>query len=193
MAATLSTMLDLGTKAPDFSLPDVQGGITSLSDFEGAPGLLVMFICNHCPYVKHLNEALVEFANEYKSRGIECVAISSNEVENYPQDGPEFMAQVAKEQSYPFPYLYDESQEIAKAYRAACTPDFFLFNEEQKLFYRGQFDQSRPGNNMPVTGRDLRAAVDTMLEGEESFEPQVPSMGCNIKWKAGNEPEYFKK
>ncbi len=193
MAATLSTMLELGTKAPDFSLPNVQGGITSLRDFDGAKGLVVMFICNHCPYVKHLNEALVEFANEYQKKGVECVAISSNDVENYPEDGPEFMAKAAKDLKYPFPYLYDESQEVAKAYQAACTPDFFVFDEEMKLFYRGQFDQSRPGNNMPVTGRDLRAAVDAMLEGEEGYEPQVPSIGCNIKWKPGNEPDYYKK
>lgn len=193
MAATQSTMLELGTKAPDFSLPNVQGGITSLRDFDGAKGLVVMFICNHCPYVKHLNEALVEFANEYLKKGVECVAISSNDAENYPEDAPEFIAKVAKDLKYPFPYLYDESQEVAKAFQAACTPDFYVFNEDRKLYYRGQFDQSRPGNNIPVTGNDLRAAVDAMLEGEEEFVPQVPSLGCNIKWKPGNEPDYFKR
>ncbi len=193
MAATLSTMLDLGTRAPDFSLPNVMGGTVSLDNFRGSKGLLVMFICNHCPFVKHLNNALVEFANDYKGKGIECVAISSNDIANYPQDSPDYMRKVAIEYAYPFPYLFDEDQQIAKAYKAACTPDFYLFDESLKLYYRGQFDQSRPGNNMPISGRDLRMATDTMLEGEEKFEPQLPSMGCNIKWKPGNEPEYFKK
>lgn len=191
MSATLSTMLEIGTEAPDFELPDINGKLVSLQDLESKNGLLVMFICNHCPFVKHLNEALVEFATEYQEKGISCVAISSNDVENYPQDSPELMKELSDEHSFPYPYLYDESQEIAKAYKAACTPDFFLFDGEKKLFYRGQFDDSRPGNEKPVTGEDMRNAVSAMLKGMDSFEPQKPSMGCNIKWKKGNEPSYF--
>lgn len=193
MAATLSTMLDLGTQAPNFSLPNVLGGTVSLQSYRGAKGVLVMFICNHCPFVKHLNQGLVEYANDYKNKGIECIAISSNDIDNYPQDAPNLMAKTAKDQGYPFPYLFDEDQQVAKAYKAACTPDFFLFDENLKLYYRGQFDESRPGNNRPVSGRDLRTATDMMLEGESNYEPQLPSLGCNIKWKPGNEPEYHTK
>ncbi len=192
MAATSSRMLQLGTKAPSFSLTNATGGVVSLSDFDEARVLVVMFICNHCPYVKHLNKALVEFANDFKEKGVECVAISSNDVEKYPQDGIEFMAQLAKEMSFPFPYLLDETQEIAKAYQAACTPDFFVFDNNRNLYYRGQFDSSRPGNDKPVTGFDLRGATQALLDGKSSYEPQIPSIGCNIKWKPGNEPEYFK-
>lgn len=193
MAATLSTMLEIGTKAPDFDLPDLEGNLISLQDLKPEKGILVMFICNHCPYVKLLNEALVKFANDYSEQGIKCVAISSNDVENYPQDSPELMKELSEKYQFPFPYLYDESQEVAKAYKAACTPDFFLFDDELKLFYRGQFDDSRPGNNKPVTGRDMRNAADKLIEGEATIESQIPSMGCNIKWKQGNEPEYFNR
>lgn len=192
MSATLSTMLEIGTKAPSFELQDTDGSKVSLNDLQFDKGVLVMFICNHCPYVKHLNEGLVEFANEYKQKGIECIAISSNDVENYPQDSPELMKELSEKHIFPFPYLYDETQEVAKAYKAACTPDFFLFDRDLKLFYRGQFDDSRPGNGKPVTGNDMRAAANSLIEGEQNFEPQIPSMGCNIKWKRGNEPEYFK-
>lgn len=192
MSATLSTMLEIGTKAPSFELPDTDGSKVSLNDLQFDKGVLVMFICNHCPYVKHLNEGLVEFVNDYKQKGIECIAISSNDVENYPQDSPELMKELSEKHNFPFPYLYDETQEVAKAYKAACTPDFFLFDKDLKLFYRGQFDDSRPGNGKPVSGNDMRAAANSLIEGEENFEPQIPSMGCNIKWKSGNEPEYFK-
>jgi len=193
MSATLSTMLEIGTKAPKFCLPDTEGNKVSLSDILVDKGLMIMFICNHCPYVKHLNEALVKFANEYSDKGIQCIAISSNDIENYPQDAPELMKVLAGQHNFPYPYLYDESQEVAKAYKAACTPDFFLFDKQLKLFYRGQFDESRPGNGKPVTGSDIRKAVDALLAGEDPFEQQIPSMGCNIKWKKGNEPEYYKR
>lgn len=192
MSRTPSTMQELGTKAPDFSLPDVVSDETvSLSDFDDSESLLVIFMCNHCPYVKNIKEALVEFANDYDEEELGIVAISSNDIENYPDDSPEKMAMEAEEFGYPFPYLYDESQEVAKAYGAACTPDFFLFNSERELVYRGQFDDSRPGNDKPVTGEDLREAVDLLLEQRSVVEIQKPSMGCNIKWKPGNEPEYF--
>lgn len=192
MAETPSTMLELGTKAPDFTLPDVATEETvSLTDFEESRGLLVMFICNHCPFVKNLKEGLVDFANRYDRKDLGVVAISSNDVESYPMDGPGKMAEDAESYGYPFPYLYDETQEVAKAYRAACTPDFFLFNEERELVYRGQFDDSRPGNGKPVTGGDLNAAVVSLLESGSSVEKQIPSIGCNIKWKKGNEPDYF--
>ena len=192
MTRTPSTMQKLGTKAPDFSLPDVVTNETvSLSDFDDSEALLVIFMCNHCPYVKNIKEELVEFANDYDEEELGIVAISSNDVENYPDDSPEKMAQEADAYGYPFPYLYDETQETAKAYGAACTPDFFLFNDERELVYRGQFDDSRPGNEIPVTGEDLREAVDTLLEEGAVVQDQRPSMGCNIKWKPGNEPEYF--
>ncbi|MFH5833452.1 thioredoxin family protein [Halalkalibaculum sp. DA384] len=192
MSETASTMLTLGTKAPDFSLPDVSTGDTvSLADFDDSRALLVIFMCNHCPYVKNIKEALVEFANDYDEEDLGIVAISSNEVENYPDDSPEKMAEDAERFGYPFPYLFDETQEVAHAYKAACTPDFFLFDEERELVYRGQFDDSRPGNDKPVTGKDLREAVDMVLEDGSIVEEQVPSMGCNIKWKKGNEPAYF--
>lgn len=184
-------MLPLGTTAPDFKLPDTNGNLVSLSDFTGKPALLVMFICNHCPYVNHLRDALAQLAREYQPRGIAVVGISSNDVENYPEDGPRKMAEEAKAAGYTFPYLYDASQAIAKAYRAACTPDFFLFGSDRRLVYRGQFDDSRPGNGIPVTGKDLRAALDLLLAGRPASADQKPSLGCNIKWKPGNEPEYF--
>lgn len=192
MSATPSTMLELGTKAPDFELPDtVSGDRISLEDFEESKALLIIFMCNHCPYVKNIKEALVELANDYDEEELGIVAISSNDVENYPQDSPEKMAEDAKNFGYPFPYLYDETQEVAKDYKAACTPDLFLFNEERELVYRGQFDDSRPGNDKPVTGNDLREAIDLLLEEGKIVEEQTPSMGCNIKWKPGNEPAYF--
>ena len=191
MARTPSTMLPLGTKAPDFSLVNVDGRTVSLADFEGAPALLVVFMCNHCPFVKHLAAALAQFAHEYMQKKVAVVGISSNDVANYPADSPEQMVHEAEEQGYTFPYLYDETQEVAKAYRAACTPDFFLFDRDQRLVYRGQFDSSRPDNGIPITGADLRAAVDAVLAGKKPSDKQMPSIGCNIKWKPGNEPDYF--
>jgi len=183
-------MLALGTPAPAFKLPDTNGKTVSLSDFRGKP-VLVMFICNHCPFVKHLNAQLVQLGHDYQSRSVGIVAISSNDAANYPDDGPGKMKEEAKRLGYTFPYLYDESQAVAKAYRAACTPDFFLFDTEHRLVYRGQFDDSRPGNALPVTGKDLRAALDAVLSGKEVLADQKPSIGCNIKWKTGSEPEYF--
>jgi len=191
MVKTLSTMPELGMPAPDFRLPDTDGRIVTRDDFRDAPGLLVIFMCNHCPYVVHVKEALAEFAREYLRKGIAIVGINSNDVEAYPEDAPEKMKEDRERFGYPFPYLFDETQEVAKAYRAACTPDFFLFDRDRRLFYRGQFDDSRPGSGVPVTGRDLRAACDALLAGREPPQPQVPSMGCNIKWKPGNEPEWF--
>lgn len=191
MARTYSTMQELGNQAPDFCLPDPSGKTYCLEDFKDAPALLVMFICNHCPYVKHIREALAAFAKEYQAKGLAVVAINSNDVANYPDDGPQKMAEEIETIGYTFPYLYDESQEVAKAYLAACTPDFFLYDKDRKLAYRGQFDDSRPRNDEPVTGKDMRAAVDAVLAGQSLPEEQRPSMGCNIKWKPGNEPDYF--
>ncbi len=189
MAQTASTMLPLGTPAPDFSLPEPATGQTlSLSDFQSALALLVMVICNHCPFVKHIRQGLIQFAHDYQPKGLAIVAISANDVANYPDDRPAKMAEEAK--TYPFPYLYDESQATAKAYHAACTPDFFLFDADRQLVYRGQFDGSRPGNNLPVTGNALRAAADAVLTGQPISPEQKPSIGCNIKWKAGNAPDY---
>jgi peroxiredoxin len=191
MARTPSTMLPLGTKAPDFSLVNVDGRTVSLADFNGAPALLVVFMCNHCPFVKHLAAALTKFAQEYMQKKVAVVGINSNDVASYPADSPEQMVHEAEDQGYTFPYLYDETQEVAKAYRAACTPDFFLFDRDQRLVYRGQFDSSRPDNGVPITGADLRAAVDAVLAGKTPSDKQMPSIGCNIKWKPGNEPDYF--
>jgi thiol-disulfide isomerase/thioredoxin len=191
MVQTASTMLPLGTQAPNFSLPNVIDGRTvSLGDFTDRP-LLVMFICNHCPFVKHLRQALAEFGREYQPKGLAIVGISSNDVGAYPQDGPGPMKLEAQQTGYTFPYLYDETQAVAKAYRAACTPDFFLFDKDRKLVYRGQFDDSRPESGIPLTGSDLRAACQAVLTGEPVKTPQKPSIGCNIKWKKGNEPDYF--
>jgi peroxiredoxin len=192
MVATASTMLALGTKAPDFSLPDTGGKIVSLKDFAGNKALLVVFMCNHCPFVKHIIDKFVEIAREYQSKGVATVGINSNDVENYPDDNPENMIATVKAKGFTFPYLYDENQETAKAYKAACTPDFFLFDANRKLVYRGQLDDSRPGSGKPVTGADLKAAMDAVLAGKEAPKIQRPSMGCNIKWKTGLEPEYFK-
>jgi len=191
MALTPSTMLPLGTSAPDFRLSDTNGIMVSLADFKTAPALLVLFICNHCPYVKHIRSALADVGREYQRRGAAIVAISSNDVQNYPDDSPEKMKQEARAAGYVFPYLYDESQSVAQAYRAACTPDIFLFDKDRKLVYRGQFDDSRPGNGRPVTGKDLRAALDAVLAGRSVPGPQIPSVGCNIKWKSGRAPDYF--
>jgi len=183
MALTPSNMLPLGTKAPSFSLLNtVDNTVKSLDSLKGNVATLVMFICNHCPFVIHVNEALVKLANDYKAKGLHCIAISSNDVLNYPQDGPELMAQQAKTLQYPFPYLYDETQDVAKSYDAACTPDFFLFNANLELAYAGQLDNSRPGNGIPVTGSDLRAAIEALINNTPINPNQKPSMGCNIKW-----------
>jgi peroxiredoxin len=183
MAETPSGMVSLGTKAPQFGLPDPQGELHSLEDFKGSPALLVAFICNHCPYVKHIRSKFAELAKKYQSRGVAVVAISSNDAEAYPEDGPAAMANEIELAGYTFPYLYDETQDVAKAYQAACTPDFFLFDRDRKLVYRGQFDDSRPKNGRPVTGKDLAAAMDRVLAGEAVSSEQTPSVGCNIKWK----------
>jgi peroxiredoxin len=190
MVMTASTMLKLGTLAPEFGLPDTQGKMVALGDFKGAPALLVIFMCNHCSFVKHVLNDLVRLIKEYQAKAVAVVAINSNDVDSFPEDSPAMMASVAERLRFTFPYLYDETQEVAKAYRAACTPDFFLFDKERKLIYRGQMDDSRPGNTIPITGADLRAALDAVLEGEQVPQQQKPSMGCNIKWKPGNEPDY---
>ena len=193
MALTPSQMLPLGTPAPDFSLPDtVQGGRVSLATFADRPLLAVWFLCNHCPYVKHIRDGLAKFAREYQPLGVAVVAISANDAVRYPDDGPERMRAEARAAGYEFPYLFDESQEVAKAYRAACTPDLYLFDRERRLGYRGQFDDSRPGNGKLVTGADFRAACEAMLGGGKPALAQKPSLGCNIKWKPGAEPAYFR-
>jgi peroxiredoxin len=184
-------MLPLGTKAPDFRLPDTGGKIVSLADFKAAPALVVVFMCNHCPYVKHVRDGLAKLARDYQPERVAMVGISSNDVANYPDDSPAKMAAEAKSAGYVFPYLYDESQEVAKSYKAACTPDFYVFDQDQRLVYRGQLDDSRPGNGMPVTGKDVRSALDAVLASKPVAATQKPSIGCNIKWKSGNEPEYF--
>ena len=188
MAAVSSTMLELGTAAPDFSLPDTTGKLVSLADYKQAPATLVGFMCNHCPYVKHIANQFAEFAREYQAKGVAVIGINANDISTHPDDSPDKMAEEARTRGYTFPYLYDETQEVAKSYRAACTPDFFLFDQDHKLAYRGQFDGSRPGNNVPVTGKDLRAAADALLQNRLPSSEQKPSMGCSIKWKAGNEP-----
>lgn len=191
MARTPSTMLELHTAAPDFSLPNtVDGKTVRLADFKGK-ALLVMFLSNHCPFVKHVQGVLASLGAVFQKKGIAVVAISSNDVSTHPADGPELMKQEAKQAGYTFPYLYDESQSVAKAYRAACTPDFYLFDRNHKLVYRGQLDGSRPGNGVPVTGVDLTAAAELLLAGKAIPDGQRPSLGCNIKWKAGNEPDYY--
>ena len=184
MARTLSTMVRLGTKAPDFILPDsVSGKQLSLNDLKGEIATMIMFICNHCPFVKHVNTELVKIANEYRNKGVGFVAISSNDVINHPADAPPLMKQVATQLKYPFPYLYDESQDIAKAYDAACTPDFFIYDKDLHLVYRGQLDDSRPGNEIPITGKDIRHVLDCLINGQAVPQEQRPSIGCNIKWK----------
>lgn len=184
MALTPSKMLPLGTQAPDFNLPDtISGKMISLQQLKSNIGTVVMFICNHCPYVKHIQTELVNIANKYQAKGIQFVAISSNDVLNYPDDSPDLMQKEAKAHGYAFPYLYDESQSVAKAYQAACTPDFYLFDRDLHCVYRGRFDASTPGNNIPVTGKDLSAAMDSLLQNKPIITDQMPSIGCNIKWK----------
>lgn len=191
MVKTASTMLPLGTTAPAFSLPNVDGKIVSLADFASAKGLVVIFMCNHCPFVKHLRSALAQFGRDCQALGVAVVGISSNDVTSHPDDGPKQMAEEHRSAGYPFPYLYDADQSVAKAYKAACTPDFYLFDGDQALVYRGQFDSSRPSNGRPVTGEDLRAAISALLAGGAPLTTQRPSIGCNIKWTTGCEPDYF--
>ena len=190
--AVTSTMLALGTEAPDFSLTDtVSENVVSLADFADAPALLVMFICNHCPYVKHVREELVRFGRDFADSGLAIVAVNSNDPDRHPEDSPEAMKAEAETQGYTFPYLFDAEQVTAAAYTAMCTPDFFLFDSDRRLVYRGQFDSARPGNETPVTGNDLRAAAEAVLAGDPVSDIQRPSMGCSIKWKSGNTPAYF--
>ena len=184
-------MLPLGTTAPPFSLPNVDGKIVSIDDFKTSRGLVVIFMCNHCPFVKHLRAGLAQFAKDYQSKGVAVVGISSNDVGSHPDDSPAKMAEEHKSAGYTFPYLYDGTQDVAKAYKAACTPDFFVFDQNHSLVYRGQFDSSRPNNGKPVTGSDLRNAVDQLLAGHGPLTEQRPSIGCNIKWIPGKEPTYF--
>ena len=191
MVRTLSTMLPLGTIAPGFDLPNVDGRLVDYAAVAGAHGTVVMFICNHCPFVKHVADHLAAVGREYMPRGIGFAAISSNDVAGHPADSPEQMIHEAELRGYPFPYLYDETQEVARDYRAACTPDFFAFDAGRKLAYRGQLDGSRPGNGVPVDGADLRAALDALVAARKPADVQRPSLGCNIKWKPGQEPEYF--
>lgn len=192
MALTNSTMLPLGTRAPEFSLPDVDGKCFSLKDFKDAQALLVIFMCNHCPYVKHVAYTLAKLAKEYQQKGAAVVGINSNDAERYPADSPVLMKEEIKRVGYSFPYLVDETQAVAKAYHAACTPDFFLFDKERKLVYRGRMDGSTPGNGVATTGDELKAAMDAVLSGKPVPAEQKQSMGCNIKWKHGNEPDYFR-
>ena len=191
MVRTPSTMLPLGTQAPNFRLMNVDGRELGLDDFADAPALLVIFMCNHCPFVIHVSEELARLTREYMGRGVAVVGVNSNDVAKHPADSPEQMVAEVENRGYEFPYLYDETQEVAHAYRAACTPDFFLFDGERRLVYRGQMDDSRPDSGIPVTGKDLRRALDAVLAGEDVPADQKPSLGCNIKWKSGNEPEYF--
>ncbi len=191
MVKTASTMRPLGQRAPEFTLPNIDGKMVSLSDFSGKRGLLVIFMCNHCPFVIHLRSALAAFAKEYQAKGLGIVGINSNDVSTHPDDSPDRMKGEAKSAGYTFPYLFDESQAVAQAYGAACTPDFFLFDSGRRLVYRGQFDDSRPGNGKPITGSDLRAACDAVLAGKPVPTAQKASIGCNIKWKDGSAPEYF--
>jgi peroxiredoxin len=192
MVMTASTMLELGTPAPEFKLADTTGEIVTLEDYKDSPALLVIFMCNHCPFVKHVLGQLVETIKEYQRKGLAVVGINSNDVESFTEDSPAKMAEIAEKAGFTFPYLYDETQEVAKAYRAACTPDFFLFDKERRLVYRGQMDDSRPGNGIQVSGSDLRAALDAVLAGKPAPMNQKPSMGCNIKWKRDGEPGYTK-
>jgi peroxiredoxin len=190
MVKTASTMRTLGTPAPDFSLLNIDGQMVSNKDFAGQP-LLVIFMCNHCPFVKHVATELARLGMDYLPRGVAIVGINSNDTSAHPEDSPEQMVHEAEQRGYPFPYLFDEDQVVAKAYQAACTPDFFLFDKQHKLYYRGQLDPSRPKAGDTSDGRDLRAALDALLAGKSAPEKQIPSIGCNIKWKAGNEPAYF--
>lgn len=191
MVKTASTMRKLGSTAPDFSLVNVDGRTVSLADFDSQPALLVIFMCNHCPFVKHIAPELAQLAEDYMPQGVAVVGINANDVANQPEDSPEQMIHEAEERGYIFPYLFDEDQSVAKAYGAACTPDFFLYDKDRRLVYRGQLDSSRPGNEIPVTGEDLRGAMDALLAGKPLPANQTPSIGCNIKWAAGNAPDYF--
>ncbi len=191
MAKTPSTMLPLGTQAFDFALPDLDGKATGLNHFIGAKAYLVMFICNHCPYVIHIRESLVKLAKEFQAKGVAVIAINSNDIEHYPEDSPAKMKEFAQENHFSFPYLFDATQEVAKSYQAACTPDFFVFDAKRSLVYRGQMDESRPGNDKVNDGADLRKALTAVLEQKAVSDVQKPSIGCNIKWKAGNQPSYF--
>ena len=194
MARTPSTMLPLGTLAPEFALKEPRtDSIVSLDEVSGAHGTLVAFICNHCPYVIHVMEEFRRLQDDFVHRGLGMVAVNSNDVDNYPQDGPDKMAQLAEQQQWDFPFLYDADQSVAQAYKAACTPDFYVFDGERRLVYRGQLDGSRPGNDIPVTGADLRGAIEQLLAGQPVGADQKPSLGCNIKWKPANEPEYFSR
>ena len=192
MPETPSMMLDLGTPMPSFSLPDYNGRMVSDADFKGSKALLVAFICKHCPFVRHIRQEFARFATEYQARGLAVVAIASNDTIEFPEDGPEGMKEEAAEAGYTFPYLFDEKQAVARAFKAACTPDLFLFDSDRRLYYRGQFDGSRPKNNVPASGADLRAAADALLAGQPAPAMQRPSLGCNIKWSPGNAPEYYK-
>jgi peroxiredoxin len=192
MPETPSTMIDIGTPLPTFSLPDFDGKTVSDKDFKGSKALLVAFICNHCPFVRHIRQEFSRFAKEYQAKGLRVVAIASNDTTEFPEDGPAGMKEEAAAAGYTFPYLFDEKQVVARAFHAACTPDLFLFDAQGRLAYRGQFDGSRPKNDVPVTGADLRAAADAVLAGKAAPATQKPSIGCNIKWTPGNEPEYFK-
>ena len=191
MVKTASVMLPLGTEAPNFQLPDYDGRMVSRDDFRGKKGLLVIFMCNHCPFVKHVAAQLAQIGDEYQPKGVAVVGISSNDITSHPDDAPDKMKLEAAQQGYRFPYLYDETQSVAQSYRAACTPDFYLFDGQFKLIYRGQLDETRPKQGSVATGKDLRAALDALLAGQAQPQPQRPSIGCNIKWKAGKEPEYF--
>lgn len=192
MVKTASTMLPLGTAAPEFQLPDVVSNQTiSLATFADRQALLLIFLCQHCPFVKHVQQELARIAQDYSQQSLGIVAISANDIANYPEDAPEKLKQMAEDLNFNFPVCYDESQEVSKAYTAACTPDFFLFDAERQLAYRGQLDDSRPSNNIPVTGKDLRRAIDAVLQAQTVDFDQKPSIGCNIKWKPGNEPKYF--
>jgi len=196
MVKTASTMKKIGTPAPDFKLINVDGRLVGLHDFDDQPALLVIFMCNHCPFVKHVADGLTKLAMDYMSKGVAVVGINSNDAATHPQDSPEQMVHEAEARGYPFPYLYDEGQDVAKSYGAACTPDFFLYDKPgqdkpRKLVYRGPLDARRPGNNIPVNATELRAALDAVLAGRAPPEQQIPSIGCNIKWKAGNEPQYY--
>jgi len=191
MVLTPSTMLPLGTKAPNFSLPNVDGKTVSLADCEGAKALLVIFMCNHCPYVIHVAPEVARLAKEYQAKGVAVVGVNANDSSTHPADSPEQMVHEVENRGYTFPYLYDETQEVAKAYRAACTPDFYVFDADHRLAYRGQLDGSRPNSGVPLTGEDLRAALDAVLGDHPVSTDQKPSIGCNIKWQAGSEPDYF--
>lgn len=191
MAKTPSTMLELGTKAPDFTLPDTDSQLVSRDDFRGKKGLLVMFICNHCPYVVHIAPHMAQLTKEYMAQGIAVVAINSNDAEKYPDDAPDKMKEEKIKRGYAFSYLFDETQKVAHAYHAACTPDLFLFDKNFELQYRGQYDGSRPSNAVSVTGSDLKKAMDALLTDKKPNAEQTPSIGCNIKWRAGNEPSYY--